>query len=115
MGAGHLQALSHPFIVKIGFPRMPDAEQAVGEMTAVGVQLVYANVGQTATARGQDLVRRLKAHGVFLLVGGGIRTVEDARVALDAGADAVAVGIAAMQDPTLCGRLQAVLRQTGGP
>jgi hypothetical protein len=58
-----LQALSRPFIAKIGFSRLPDAEQAVGEMAEAGVHLVHANVGQVTMAGGRDRIRRLKARG----------------------------------------------------
>ena len=105
-----LQALSRPFIAKIGFSRLPDAEQAVGEMAAAGVHLIHANVGQVTTDEGRDRIRRLKTHGGFVIAGGGIGSADDAVSALEAGADAVAVGTAAMKDPTLCGKLQAALR-----
>jgi len=104
-----LQALSRPFIAKLGFSRLPDAEQAVDEMVAAGVYLIHANVGQVTTAEGRDRIRRLKAHGGFVIAGGGISSADDAASAIEAGADAVAVGTAAMKDPTLCGNLQAAL------
>jgi len=107
-----LQAVRTPLIAKIGVTRMPDDEQAVGEMAAVGVRLVHANLGEVATDRGRDFIQRLKEHGVFLVAGGGIRSVGDARRAMEAGADAVAVGTAAMHDAALCGRLQAALRSS---
>jgi len=49
-----------------------------------------------------DIVRHTAA-GVFvpIIVGGGIRTVDDARDALRSGADKVAVNTAAVNDPTL--------------
>jgi len=108
-----LQALSRPFIVKIGFARLPDSEQAVDEMVAAGIQLIHANVGQVTTRQGRDRIHRLKAHGGFVIAGGGIRSAADALSTLEAGADAVAVATAAMDDPMLCGRLQTALR--GGP
>jgi dihydroorotate dehydrogenase len=104
-----LQALSRPFIAKIGFSRLPDVEQAAGEIVAAGVRLIHANVGQVTTAEGRDRIRRLKAHGGFVVAGGGIASADDAVSAIEAGADAVAVGTAAMDDPTLCGKLQAAL------
>lgn len=105
------QALIRPFIAKIGFSRLPDAEQAVGEITAAGVHLIHANVGRVTATEGQDRIRRLKAHGAFVIAGGGISSADHAVSALEAGADAVAVGTAAMKDPALCGKLQTALRE----
>jgi cyclase len=53
-----------------------------------------------------DVVRRT-AEQVFipLTVGGGVRTVEDARALLRAGADKVGVNTAAINDPPLIGEL----------
>jgi tRNA-dihydrouridine synthase len=106
-----LAALRGPFIAKVGLSRMPDAEQAVGELVSAGVPIVHANVGTAASARGEEVIRQLRKHGAFLMVSGGISKVEQARRALAAGADAVAVGTAAMENPGLCGQLQTALRQ----
>lgn len=71
-------------------------------------ELVFLDI--TASAEGrpilEDVVWRT-AGEVFipLTVGGGIRSVEDARRMLRAGADKVAVNTAAVQDPDLVGRL----------
>jgi tRNA-dihydrouridine synthase len=108
-----LDRLTRPFIVKVGFPTLPDAEEAVGEMASVGVRAVHANVGDVRSAEGRRLIRRLSRHGVFLIVSGGIRSPAEAEAALEAGAGAVAVGTAAMADATLCGRLQEALRGAG--
>ena len=105
-----LEALTRPFIAKIGVAGMPDTDEAVGEMVDAGVRIIHANVGDVTAPRGQDVIRRLKRHGAFVIAGGGIRTAAEARAALGAGADAVAVATAAMDDAGLCERLQAELR-----
>ena len=46
-----------------------------------------------------ELVRAIAALGVPVQASGGIRTLEDARALLDAGADRVVVGTAAWPDP----------------
>lgn len=58
-------------------------------------------------ARGRTI--RAIASNVFipLLVGGGIRSLDDASAALDAGADKVAINSAAVEDPDLITRLAA--------
>ena len=55
-----------------------------------------------------DLVRRIsRVLFVPFTVGGGIRSAEDARAALRAGADKVALNTAALEDPGLLSRLAA--------
>jgi cyclase len=67
-------------------------------------ELVFLDISATAEGRSTvvDMVRRV-AEQVFmpLAVGGGIRTVEDMRRLLLAGADKVSVNSAAVQNPTL--------------
>jgi phosphoribosylformimino-5-aminoimidazole carboxamide ribotide isomerase len=60
------------------------------------VDLDGARSGQVRPA----LVRAVAALGVPVQASGGIRSVEDARSLLDAGADRVVVGTAAWPDPT---------------
>ena len=52
----------------------------------------------------------LRGFDMFLIIGGGIKTPQEACRVIEAGADAVAIGTAAMQDPGLCGRMQAAIR-----
>jgi cyclase len=55
-----------------------------------------------------DVVERTaEAIAVPLTVGGGVRSVDDVRALLDAGADKVSVNSAAVKDPALVGRIAA--------
>jgi cyclase len=67
-------------------------------------ELVFYDITASAEDRNiiVDVVRRVSSR-VFmpLTVGGGIRTVEDARRMLEAGADKVSVNSAAVEDPNL--------------
>lgn len=67
-------------------------------------EIVYLDISASPEGRGilLDVVRRT-AREVFipLTVGGGVRTVEDMRAVLRAGADKVAVNTAAVNDPRL--------------
>jgi cyclase len=67
-------------------------------------ELAFLDIGASYKSRATllELVRRVAAE-VFipLSVGGGIRTVEDMREAMNAGADKVSVCTAALQNPSL--------------
>ena len=67
-------------------------------------ELVFLDIGASHEARGTllDVVGRV-ADTLFVpfTVGGGIRSVDDARAVLRAGADKVAVNTAAVRDPPL--------------
>ena len=69
-----------------------------------GDELVFLDITASAHARDTmvEVVRRVSQE-VFipLTVGGGIRTIDDARRMLRAGADKVSVNTAAVNDPTL--------------
>ena len=71
-------------------------------------ELVLLDVTATRDGRSLDLGVVADVAGdcfVPLTVGGGIRSLEDVRAALMAGADKVAVNTAAVIDPTLIGRI----------
>lgn len=81
------------------------AEQAVRVHQARGVdELVLLDVGATPEGRGPDLdlVRDL-TEGCFmpLAVGGGVRSVDDVRDLLKAGADKIIIGTGAAEVPDL--------------
>lgn len=65
-------------------------------------ELVFLDISATIEARNtvEDMVKRV-AHEVFIpfTVGGGIRTIEDIRVMLNAGADKISLNSAAVKNP----------------
>jgi len=106
-----LGAVSIPAIFKIGRQSTEDTLAAVDRLAEIGVPIVHINVGDTEPGSdGFRLIRRLAGRCGRLVVGGGIADEERARRVLGEGADAVALGAAAMKDPDLCGRLQRALR-----
>ncbi len=105
-----LDASSLPFIPKLGAGGRDD-EQATDVMAELGVEIFHVNVGDAPSDRGAQAIARLRSPGRTLIIGGGIKTPEEASRVLDAGADAVAIGTAAMADPDLLGRIQAALRK----
>jgi len=71
-------------------------------------EITLLDVSATPEGRGHALetVAAVRAVlGIPLTVGGGVRSVDDARALLEAGADRVAVNTAAVEDPSLIGRL----------
>jgi cyclase len=82
-------------------------EQARTYDAAGADELVFLDI--TATHEGRDIMHevvRQTADEVFipLTVGGGLRSVEDMRSMLQAGADKVAINSAAVKDPSLVTR-----------
>ena len=83
-------------------------EQAARYDAAGADEIVLLDIGASHEERGTliELVSRV-ADTLFVpfTVGGGIRSVDDARAVLRAGADKVAVNTAAVRDPVLVTRL----------
>lgn len=96
----------------VRFEQLRDAgdpvEQAARYDADGADEVVFLDIGASHERRGTliDLVTRV-ADTLFVpfTVGGGIRSVDDARAVLRAGADKVAVNTAAVRDPTLVTRL----------
>lgn len=107
-----VEALSIPVIFKIGAEGLDqEVIGAVEIMAESGIPCIHINVWDTSKgSAGLDMVSALKDKCQFLIAGGGIKSVEDARRVIDAGANAVAVGTAAMHDPELIGKIQKELR-----
>ncbi len=106
-----LKALTIPVIFKIGLDDLRDTLAAVDTLTQVGVPIVNISVGTTAPgSAGLKAVKQLSGHCACLIAGGGIKDLEGARRVLEQGADAVAIGAAAMKNPYLCGDIRKCLR-----
>ncbi|MFP4200580.1 MAG: imidazole glycerol phosphate synthase subunit HisF [Bacillota bacterium] len=95
----------------VNFVKLRDAgdpvELAEAYSEAGADELVFLDITATSDGRATvlDLVRRI-SRNVFipLTVGGGIRSDDDARAALRAGADKVSMNSAAVADPELIAR-----------
>jgi imidazole glycerol-phosphate synthase subunit HisF len=96
----------------VRFQELRDAgdpvEQAARYDTDGADELVFLDISASHEARATmlDVVNRV-AERLFIpfTVGGGIRSVDDARAVLRAGADKVGVNTALVRDPSLAGRL----------
>jgi len=106
------EAVQIPVIFKIGCRDSCDAIGAVDIITAAGVPAVHIDVVDThAGSAGLSMIRQLKGKCRLLIAGGGVTDIAGAQRVLRAGADAVAIGTAAMKDPDLCRRIQDALRK----
>ncbi len=106
-----LGAVTVPVIFKIGLTDPADTMSAVEILADTGVPVVHINLRQTHSgSQGLHFLEQLAGRCQCLIAGGGIQNFDDARRVLDAGADAVAIGTAAMKDPGLCGSIQQALR-----
>ncbi len=101
--------VSHGRVVKgVRFQGLRDAgdpaERAALYEAQGADEIVILDVSATPEGRGNQVetVRRVRARlGIPLTVGGGVRTLDDARALLEAGADKVSVNTAAVQEPAL--------------
>jgi imidazole glycerol-phosphate synthase subunit HisF len=101
--------VSHGRVVKgVRFEGLRDAgdpaERAALYEEQGADEIVILDVSATPEARGNQVetIARVRARlGIPLTVGGGIRTIEDARALLEAGADKVSVNTAAVHRPEL--------------
>lgn len=101
--------VSHGRVVKgVRFQGLRDAgdpaERAALYEAQGADEIVILDVSATPEGRGNQVetVRRVRAHlGIPLTVGGGVRSLDDARALLEAGADKVSVNTAAVQEPAL--------------
>jgi imidazoleglycerol phosphate synthase cyclase subunit len=101
--------VSHGRVVKgIRFQGLRDAGDPAARAALYEAQgadeIVILDVSATPEARGNQVetVRHVRERlGIPLTVGGGIRTADDARALLEAGADKVSVNTAAVHEPAL--------------
>lgn len=98
----------------VRFEQLRDAgdpvEQASAYDAAGADELAFLDISATLEARATlvALVERVAARlALPFLVGGGVRSADDARTLLRAGADKVAINSAALSDPSLIGKASA--------
>ena len=102
-----LEAVKIPVIFKIGADDTPDTVEAADVIGAVGIPILHVNVVNTdAGSKGLAMLEQLSGKCSFLIAGGGVKDIQGAQRVLRVGADAVAIGTAAMEDPDFCGHIQ---------
>jgi len=106
-----LAAVKIPVIFKIGAYDTPDTIGAVDVIGATGIPILHVNVVNTdAGSEGLSILGQLSGKCSFLIAGGGVEDIQGARRVSGAGADAVAIGTAAMKNPDLLRHIQNLLR-----
>ena len=106
-----LDAVDIPVIFKVGANDTPDIIGAVEVISEEGVPIIHINVEDSHEgSAGLAMIAKLQEKCTVLIAGGGVKDIEGARRVLRAGADGVAIGTAAMEDPGLCGTIQSLLR-----
>ena len=106
-----LNVVTIPVIFKIGLTDPVDTINTVDILADIGIPIVHINVKEThAGSEGLEILKQLTGKCQCLIAGGGIQNIDDALRVLESGADAVAIGSAAMEDPNLCGSIQRDLR-----
>ena len=106
-----LGAVTIPVIFKIGLTEPAVTLNAVHILTDTGIPVVHIDIKDSIPgSRGLDFLGEIEGLCQCLVAGGGIRDIEGARRVLDAGANAAAIGTAAMKDAGLCASIQEMLR-----
>ncbi len=107
-----VKSLQIPVIFKIGLNEPSETIAAVDNIAESGVPIVHINVENTeAGSPGLQILKKLAGRCLFLIGGGGVKEIEGAQRVLETGANAVAIGTAAMNNPDLCGHLQNLLKK----
>ena len=95
------QYMSHTLPIPHGKPEIAATTALAGEQ--LGMKLIYLDGGSGAGKTiSQEMIASVAEQiSIPLLVGGGIRTPEQAQTAWDAGADIVVIGTVLESDPSL--------------
>jgi tRNA-dihydrouridine synthase len=100
-----LSATSKPLILKPGSVWHDYIIESVRITAELGVPIVHANLGLAFEPQALETIRELSQIFDFVIAGGGITGLDGAREVLNAGAGAVSVAKAAIQDQSFIERL----------
>jgi len=102
-----LKKITVPLIFKIGAFDNEDIADSIGFLKDLGVRIFHINIiDNLPHSKGIGFLYGLKKEGLFIIAGGGINDIDGAKRILEHGADAVAIGNAAIRDPGICRRIQ---------
>lgn len=106
-----LSATKRPFILKPGSVWHDYIIESVQIAAELGVPILHANLGLAFEPEGIETIRKLSQIFDFVIAGGGITGLDGAREVLAAGAGAVSVAKAAIQDQSFIERLSKELKE----
>jgi len=106
-----LSATKKPFILKPGSVWHDYIIESVRLAAELGVPILHANLGLAYEPQAIETIRKLSKIFDFVIAGGGITGLDGARQVLNAGAGAVSVAKAAIQDRSFIERLSKELKE----
>lgn len=106
-----LSATTKPFILKPGSIWHDYIIESVRIAAELGAPIVHANLGLAFEPQAIETIKRLSKIFDFVIAGGGITGLDGAREVLAAGAGAVSVAKAAIQDQSFIERLSRELKE----
>jgi TIM-barrel protein len=106
-----LSATSKPLILKPGSVWHDYIVESVRIAADMGTPIVHANIGLAFEPQAIETIKQLSGIFDFVIAGGGITGAESAMAVLNAGAGAVSVAKAAMQDQNFIQHLSNKLKQ----
>jgi TIM-barrel protein len=106
-----LSATKKPFIFKPGSVWHDYIIESVRLAAELGVPILHANLGLAYEPQAIETIRKLSKIFDFVIAGGGITGLDGARQVLNAGAGAVSVAKAAIQDRSFIERLSKELKE----
>jgi len=106
-----LSVTTKPLILKPGSVWHDYVIESVQMAAGLGAPIVHANLGLAYEPQALETIRKLSQIFDFVIAGGGITGLEGARQVLNAGAGAVSVAKAAMQDQSFIEQLSRELKE----
>jgi TIM-barrel protein len=106
-----LSATTKPLILKPGSVWHDYIIESVQIAAQLGVPILHANLGLAFEPQALETVRKLSRIFDFVIAGGGITGLDGAKQVLAAGAGAVSVAKAAIQDQSFIERLSRELKE----
>ncbi len=106
-----LSATAKPFVLKPGSVWHDYIIESVHIAAELGAPVVHANLGLAYEPQALETIRRLSQVFDFVIAGGGITGLDGARQVLNAGAGAVSVAKAAIQDQSFIEQLSRELKE----
>jgi imidazole glycerol phosphate synthase subunit HisF len=105
-----LKKLSVPLIFKIGAHDNEDILPAFIFLKELGIKIFHINITSCLQdSRGMKFLDSLDKEEIFIIAGGGISDINGVKRILEQGADAAAIGNAAIRDPDIIRKIQSEL------